>query len=166
MILYSVVVSCPCALVLSIPLSFFPGIGGASKRGVLIKGSNDLEALANTEIVVFDKTGTLTEGVFNVQKIKTIGITEEELLKIVAYAENYSTHPVAESVKRTYHQEIEEADIVIMTDEISKTSEVIHIAKKTMKIVKQNIVLAITVKIVVLLLSVFGLSTLFLLLII
>ena len=88
------VVSCPCALVISIPLSFFGGIGGASKMGVLIKGSNYLEAIANAEIVVFDKTGTLTEGVFEVQQVNAIGISEEELLKITAYSENYSNHPI------------------------------------------------------------------------
>ena len=81
------VVSCPCALVISIPLSFFGGIGGASKIGILIKGSNYLEQLSDTETIVFDKTGTLTEGVFEVQKVNAIGISEEELLKIVAYAE-------------------------------------------------------------------------------
>ena len=75
------VVSCPCALVISIPLSFFGGIGGASKMGVLIKGSNYLEALSNTEIVVFDKTGTLTKGVFEVQKVAPEGISKEELLE-------------------------------------------------------------------------------------
>ena len=82
------VVSCPCALVISIPLSFFGGIGGASKMGILIKGSNYLEAISKAEIVVFDKTGTLTEGNFEVQKIMPVNITEEELLKTVAYAEN------------------------------------------------------------------------------
>ena len=83
------VVSCPCALVISIPLSFFGGIGGASKMGILIKGSNYLEALANTETVVFDKTGTLTEGIFEVQDIYAEGIEKDELLRIVANAENY-----------------------------------------------------------------------------
>lgn len=106
------VVSCPCALVISIPLSFFGGIGGASKMGVLIKGSNYLEAIANTEIVVFDKTGTLTEGVFEVQKIKAIDISEEELLKITAYSESYSNHPIALSVKRAYNKEIDEKQII------------------------------------------------------
>lgn len=106
------VVSCPCALVISIPLSFFGGIGGASKKGVLIKGSNYLEAIANTEIVVFDKTGTLTEGVFEVQKVYPVGISEEELLKIAAYAENYSNHPISLSLKRAYNQEIDEKQIV------------------------------------------------------
>ena len=112
------VVSCPCALVISIPLGFFGGIGGASRKGILIKGSNYLEALANTEIVVFDKTGTLTEGVFEVQKIKTakdlkgenlenknievFEINEKELLRIVAACENDSNHPIAMSIKNAY----------------------------------------------------------------
>ena len=105
------VVSCPCALVISIPLSFFGGIGGASKIGILIKGSNYLEALSNTEIVVFDKTGTLTQGVFEVQKVNAIGITEKELLKLAAYSENYSNHPIAKSIKKAYGEEIDEKQI-------------------------------------------------------
>ena len=105
------VVSCPCALVISIPLSFFGGIGGASKMGILIKGSNYIEQLAKTEIIVFDKTGTLTEGVFDVQKIEAIGINKEELLKIIAYAENYSNHPISQSVKRAYNKKIDEKQI-------------------------------------------------------
>lgn len=88
------VVSCPCALVISIPLSFFGGIGGASRKGILVKGSNYLEALAKTEIVVFDKTGTLTKGVFNVQEIYPIEISKEELLELTAYVESYSNHPI------------------------------------------------------------------------
>ena len=106
------VVSCPCALVISIPLSFFGGIGGASKMGVLIKGSNYLEQLANTEIVVFDKTGTLTEGVFEVQKVEAIDISKEELLRLTAYAENYSNHPISLSVKKAYNKEIDEKEII------------------------------------------------------
>ena len=106
------VVSCPCALVISIPLSFFGGIGGASKMGILIKGGNYLEHLANTEIVAFDKTGTLTEGVFEVQKVKAIGLSEEELLEITAYGENYSNHPIAISVKKAYGKEIDEKQIM------------------------------------------------------
>ena len=102
------VVSCPCALVISIPLSFFGGIGGASKMGILIKGSNYLEALANTETVVFDKTGTLTAGIFEVQDIQAEGIEKDELLRIVAHAENYSNHPIAKSVKKAYNKEIDE----------------------------------------------------------
>lgn len=112
------VVSCPCALVISIPLSFFGGIGGASKKGILIKGSNYLEQLANTEVIVFDKTGTLTEGVFEVQKIKAMGISEEELLKITAYSESYSNHPIAISIKKAYNKEIDEKQI-IKTEELS-----------------------------------------------
>ena len=102
------VVSCPCALVISIPLSFFGGLGGASKMGVLIKGSNYLEALANAEIVVFDKTGTLTEGVFEVQNVKTVDISNDELIRIAAHAENYSNHPISNSIKRAYNKEIED----------------------------------------------------------
>lgn len=101
------VVSCPCALVISIPLSFFGGIGGASKMGILIKGSNYLEALASTEIAVFDKTGTLTKGVFEVQKIETNNISKDKLLEIAAYAENYSNHPIAKSIKNAYKKEID-----------------------------------------------------------
>ena len=123
------VVSCPCALVISIPLSFFGGIGGASKMGVLIKGSNYLEALANTEIVVFDKTGTLTEGVFEVQKVKAIDISVEELLKLTAYAENYSNHPISLSVKKAYNKAIDEKQIV-KTQELSGRGIVATIGKK------------------------------------
>ena len=112
------VVSCPCALVISIPLSFFGGIGGASRIGILIKGSNYLEQLSNTEIIVFDKTGTLTEGVFEVQKVNSIDISEEELLKITAYSENYSNHPIALSVKKAYGKEINE-DEILETQELS-----------------------------------------------
>lgn len=112
------VVSCPCALVISIPLSFFGGIGGASKMGILIKGSNYLEALSKTEMVLFDKTGTLTEGVFEVQKVESINIAKEELLKIAAYTENYSNHPIAKSIKTAYGKEIDEKEI-IKTEELS-----------------------------------------------
>lgn len=106
------VVSCPCALVISIPLSFFGGIGGASKMGVLVKGSNYLEALSNAEIMVFDKTGTLTEGVFEVQNVEPIEISKEELLKIAAYAEYYSNHPISKSIKKAYNKEIDEKEII------------------------------------------------------
>ena len=110
------VVSCPCALVISVPLSFFGGIGGASKVGILIKGGNYLEALANTETVVFDKTGTLTEGTFEVQEINEVGIEKNELLKMVAYAENYSNHPISLSIKKAYKETIDE-------EKIQKTQE-------------------------------------------
>ena len=106
------VVSCPCALVISIPLGFFGGIGGASKNGILVKGGNYLEALNNVEVVVFDKTGTLTKGVFKVTKIssETNG-TEDELLEYAAYAENYSNHPIGTSILREYGKEINKQDI-------------------------------------------------------
>lgn len=105
------VVSCPCALVVSIPLSFFGGIGGASKRGVLVKGGNYLEALAKTAVVVFDKTGTLTKGVFNVQQIQAQGISEQELLELSAYAESYSNHPISMSLKHAFGQDIDNSRI-------------------------------------------------------
>jgi Cd2+/Zn2+-exporting ATPase len=101
------VVSCPCALVISVPLSFFGGIGGASKKGILVKGSNYLEILAQTEIVVFDKTGTLTKGVFNVQEIHAEGFSEDELLMLTAYAESYSNHPISLSLKRAFNSDID-----------------------------------------------------------
>lgn len=112
------VVSCPCALVISIPLSFFGGIGGASKIGVLVKGSNYLEALSKVETVVFDKTGTLTKGVFEVQKIEAVGISEAELLKLSAYSEYYSNHPISKSIKTAFKEEIDEKQI-IETEELS-----------------------------------------------
>lgn len=106
------VVSCPCALVISIPLSFFGGIGGASKMGVLVKGSNYLEALSNAEIMAFDKTGTITEGVFEVQNVEPVGISKEELLKAAAYAEHYSNHPISKSIKKAYNNTIDEEEII------------------------------------------------------
>ena len=106
------VVSCPCALVISIPLSFFGGIGGASRQGILIKGSNYLEALSKTEVVIFDKTGTLTEGVFEVQKIIASGLAEEELIEVAAHAECYSNHPIANSIKLAYGKEINNKKII------------------------------------------------------
>ena len=112
------VVSCPCALVVSIPLSFFGGIGASSSIGVLVKGSNYLEALSNAEIVVCDKTGTLTEGIFKVQKIEAISISDEELLKYAAYAESFSNHPIALSLKDAYGKKIDNKKITD-TKEIS-----------------------------------------------
>ena len=105
------VVSCPCALVISIPLGFFGGIGGSSKAGILVKGSNYLEALSNTEIVVFDKTGTLTEGVFEVQKIEPHNMSKEELIRLSAFAENFSDHPISTSLKKAYGKEIDNTQI-------------------------------------------------------
>lgn len=104
-------ISCPCALVISIPMSFFGGIGGASKKGILIKGSNYLEALAQTEIVVFDKTGTLTKGIFKVQQIVPQGIEADELLDVTAHAESYSNHPISASLKKAYAKPIDAARI-------------------------------------------------------
>ncbi|MEG2117043.1 MAG: heavy metal translocating P-type ATPase, partial [Clostridia bacterium] len=105
------VVSCPCALVISVPLSFFGGIGNASKKGVLIKGSNYLEALNNTEIVVFDKTGTLTKGVFKVQNINENGISKESLLDFTAHAESFSSHPISVSILKEYGKTIDKSRV-------------------------------------------------------
>lgn len=97
------VISCPCALVISVPLGFFAGIGGASRCGILVKGSCYLEALANPDTVVFDKTGTLTKGVFSVTSVNPVdGVTEDELLRYTAMSENYSSHPIAQSLKRAF----------------------------------------------------------------
>lgn len=101
------VVSCPCALVVSVPLGFFAGIGGASKKGVLVKGSNYLELLKDLETVVFDKTGTLTEGVFSVAEINTNGIDKEKLIEVAAMAESFSNHPIAISIIKEYGKEID-----------------------------------------------------------
>ncbi len=105
------VISCPCALVISIPLSFFAGIGGASKEGVLVKGSNYLETLSKTKIVVFDKTGTMTKGNFEVTEVAPVGIENDELIKLAAYAESYSSHPISKSIKSAYGKEIDNAKI-------------------------------------------------------
>ncbi|MGN7196600.1 heavy metal translocating P-type ATPase [Bacillus mycoides] len=103
------VISCPCALVVSIPLGFFGGIGGASKSGILVKGSNYLEALNDVKYIVFDKTGTLTKGVFKVTKMEpSEGITAEELLEYAAFAEVYSNHPIAQSIRNAYGKSIDE----------------------------------------------------------
>ncbi len=101
------VISCPCALVISVPLGFFGGIGAASKLGVLVKGSNYLEAVAEMDTIVFDKTGTLTKGEFKVQRLCPVGVEEQELLELAALAESYSTHPIAGSIKEAYGKEID-----------------------------------------------------------
>ena len=102
------VISCPCALVISIPLGFFGGIGGASKRGILVKGSNYLEALNNVEIVVFDKTGTLTKGIFEVVDVNPqVDFTEEELIEYAAFAESHSSHPIALSILKVYNKDVD-----------------------------------------------------------
>lgn len=100
------VVSCPCALVVSIPLGFFSGIGACSKNGILVKGSNYLEAISKSEIVVFDKTGTITEGEFKVRSIHSVDIRDNELLKLASYAEYYSNHPISISIKKDYGHKI------------------------------------------------------------
>lgn len=105
------VISCPCALVISVPLSFFGGIGALSRKGVLVKGGNYVEALARMDTVVFDKTGTLTKGVFTVKELLPENVSEEELLKITAYAESVSTHPIAKSVVEAYGKGVSEAEI-------------------------------------------------------
>lgn len=105
------VISCPCALVISVPLSFFGGIGGASKQGILVKGGNYLEVLSKTEYVVFDKTGTLTKGVFNVTAIHPDKCSEGQLLELAAYAESYSDHPISRSLKEAYGMEIDNSRI-------------------------------------------------------
>lgn len=106
------VISCPCALVISVPLSFFAGIGASAKKGILVKGGNYLEQLAKAQIMVFDKTGTLTKGVFRVQKMMCApGVEKEELLRYAAYTENYSTHPIAHSVLEAYGKEIDTTHI-------------------------------------------------------
>lgn len=102
------VASCPCAVVISVPLSFFGGIGGASKLGILIKGANYVEALANVKTAVFDKTGTLTKGCFSVTAIHTDKMSKEELLEVAALAEKYSNHPIAESILKSYEKEIDD----------------------------------------------------------
>lgn len=112
------VISCPCALVISVPLSFFGGIGGASKCGILVKGSNYLEVLSKAEMVVFDKTGTLTKGVFNVTAIHPDSFTEGELLELAALAESYSDHPISRSLKEAYGKELDTARVT-STEELS-----------------------------------------------
>ena len=112
------VISCPCALVISVPLSFFGGIGGASKQGILVKGSNYLEALAKTETVVFDKTGTLTKGTFQVTAVHPDRISKGELLELAAMAESYSEHPISRSLREAYQKPVD-ASRVTDVEEIS-----------------------------------------------
>jgi Cd2+/Zn2+-exporting ATPase len=112
------VISCPCALVISIPLAFFGGIGGASRMGILIKGGNYLEALANVDTVMFDKTGTLTEGTFDVERIVPQGISREELLRVAAHAEFHSNHPIAASIREAYGKDID-GSLVDSAEEIA-----------------------------------------------
>lgn len=110
------VISCPCALVISIPLSFFAGIGGASKEGILVKGSNYLETLSQTKYVVFDKTGTMTQGVFEVSGIYPEGLTKEELIEAAAYAESFSSHPISKSLQKAYGRDIDKNRVGDVTE--------------------------------------------------
>ena len=110
------VISCPCALVISIPLTFFGGIGGASRSGILMKGSNYLEALSQTEVVVFDKTGTLTKGVFKVRNVYSIGMSQTDLIEIAAHAETYSDHPIARSIVEAYGKQIDRSRVSDVTE--------------------------------------------------
>lgn len=126
------VVSCPCALVISIPLSFFAGIGASAKCGILIKGSNYLEALSKTKMIVCDKTGTLTEGVFQVQEVDAIGYSDAELLKFAAYAEYYSNHPISLSLRNAYGKDIDEALITKNKEFSGKGVESIVDGKKVL----------------------------------
>lgn len=126
------VVSCPCALVISIPLSFFAGIGASAKCGILIKGSNYLEALSKTKMIVCDKTGTLTEGVFQVQEVDAIGYSDAELLKFAAYAEYYSNHPISLSLRNAYGKDIDEVRITKNKEFSGKGVESIVDGKKVL----------------------------------
>lgn len=110
------VISCPCALVISVPLSFFGGLGGASRQGILVKGSNYLEALADVEIAVFDKTGTLTKGTFTVKEVESRLGGQEELLRVAAFAESFSSHPIAKALMNAYGKEI-------LTNKVTKVEE-------------------------------------------
>ena len=110
------VISCPCALVISIPLSFFAGIGGASKEGVLVKGSNYLETLSETKYVVFDKTGTMTQGVFEVSGIFPAALSKDELIEYAACAESYSSHPISKSLQKAYGKEIDKNRVTEVTE--------------------------------------------------
>lgn len=114
------VISCPCALVISVPMTFFGGIGGASKNGILVKGANYLEALAQIKTVVFDKTGTLTEGSFSVTEINPVNCGESELVRLAAYAESYSSHPIAASIKKFYNSEIDFTAVADVTEHTGK----------------------------------------------
>ncbi|MBQ8279248.1 MAG: cadmium-translocating P-type ATPase [Roseburia sp.] len=127
------VTSCPCALVISIPLSFFGGIGGASKDGILIKGSNYIETLAAAKYVVFDKTGTVTQGVFEVTEVCHIGMPEEELLEYAALAESYSNHPISKSLKKAYGRQLD-MSLVSDVQEISGNGVTANVKGKSVAV--------------------------------
>lgn len=123
------VVSCPCALVVSIPLGFFAGLGGCSKQGVLVKGGNYLEALNHVETVVFDKTGTLTKGVFKVTQVHPVKMTEDEFIQVAAYAESHSNHPIAQSIVATYGKEIK-TEVLTNYEEIAGQGVKVQVDEK------------------------------------
>lgn len=136
------VISCPCALVISVPLGFFGGIGGASKKGILIKGSNYLENLSKAKYAVFDKTGTITKGVFEIQKIETNNISEEELIKIAAHGEKFSNHPIALAIRKRYSGDYNDGDIKNLEEISGKGIHALIFEKDTLvgnaKLLKEN----------------------------
>ena len=140
------VISCPCALVISIPLTFFAGIGGASRAGVLVKGSNYLDALSRSKIVVMDKTGTLTKGVFEVTKVQAVDISEEELLEMTAMAEAFSNHPISRSLKEAYGKPID-TSLVSDVEEISGHGVKANISGKVVQVGNEKLMNSIGVQV-------------------
>lgn len=140
------VISCPCALVISIPLTFFAGIGGASRAGVLVKGSNYLDALSRSKIVVMDKTGTLTKGVFEVTKVQAVDISEEELLEMTAMAEAFSNHPISRSLKEAYGKPID-TSLVSDVEEISGHGVKANVSGKVVQVGNEKIMNSIGVQV-------------------
>ena len=140
------VISCPCALVISIPLTFFAGIGGASRAGVLVKGSNYLDALSRSKIVVMDKTGTLTKGVFKVTKVQAVDISEEELLEMTAMAEAFSNHPISRSLKEAYGAPID-TSLVSDVEEISGHGVKANVSGKVVQVGNEKLMNSIGVQV-------------------
>lgn len=140
------VISCPCALVISIPLTFFAGIGGASRAGVLVKGSNYLDALSRSKIVVMDKTGTLTKGVFEVTKVQAVDISEEELLEMTAMAEAFSNHPISRSLKEAYGKPID-TSFVSDVEEISGHGVKANVSGKVVQVGNEKLMNSIGVQV-------------------
>lgn len=140
------VISCPCALVISIPLTFFAGIGGASRAGLLVKGSNYLDALSRSKIVVMDKTGTLTKGVFEVTKVQAVDISEEELLEMTAMAEAFSNHPISRSLKEAYGKPID-TSLVSDVEEISGHGVKANVSGKVVQVGNEKLMNSIGVQV-------------------
>lgn len=140
------VISCPCALVISIPLTFFAGIGGASRAGVLVKGSNYLDALSRSKIVVMDKTGTLTKGVFEVTKVQAVDISEEELLEMTAMAEAFSNHPISRSLKEAYGKPID-TSLISDVEEISGHGVKANVSGKVVQVGNEKLMNSIGVQV-------------------